>query len=264
MSKTVDSITILFMVLTVYVAWRLRSVLGQRTGTERPPKDVTKLMSRLSSPVKPENPTKDTAVSEEQNKTYVLPTALTPQAVPMKEKPFPWKDIAEPNSPLAQGLDKIAHYEPNFDAAHFLEGAKIAYEMVINAFSAGDRETLKTLLTPSIYREFDAQLTAREQKNVTVSTTFVALEKAEIVKANAGQQGVLSPENPPKGYVTIHFLAQLLTSTKTADGTIVEGSVEEPVYVDDIWTFTRPLGGGEVNWALSETRSAQDAPPPAA
>ena|SRR5579883_1435600 len=251
------------MALTVYVVWRLRSVLGQRTGTERPPKDLDRF-SRPSSPVKPESLSKSTPVSEEHSKTYVLPTALNANAVLLEERPFPWKDIAKPNSSVAKGLDKIAQHEPNFDAQHFLEGAKIAYEMVINAFSAGDRETLKTLLTPPIYKEFDAQLTAREEKNVTVSTTFVALDKAEIVKATTDQQATISPGSPSKGYITIHFVAQLLTNTKAVDGTIIEGSAENPVYVDDIWTFTRLLGTGEVNWVLAETRSAQDAPQPAA
>jgi predicted lipid-binding transport protein (Tim44 family) len=251
----VDPITILLIILTVYVAWRLRSVLGQRTDNERPPQDFGRF-SRHSSQTK----SHDVSATTAEDKTpFALPSPITAQSASAKGKMFRWKDITEPDSSVAQGLDSIAQHEPNFDAKHFLEGAKIAYEMVINAFSSGDRETLKTLLTPAIYKEFDTQLRAREEKNVSVSTTFVGLDKAEIVKVAVDEKAGPISNTPPKGYVTLHFLAQLLTNTHTKDGTIVEGSAEDPIYVDDFWTFTRPLGIGEVNWAIAETRSAQSA-----
>ncbi len=133
----VDIYTIIFLALAVFIFLRLRNVLGQRTGDERPPFDVA---ARGNVRGVPDN-----------NNVVPLPGKVIDQAplAPSAEPtvaPDRWKGIAESGSALARGLDQIAVTDPSFDAQHFITGAKSAYEMIVLAFANGDRRALKDLL----------------------------------------------------------------------------------------------------------------------
>src|SRR5690606_29637741 len=115
MQESFDITTLIFIVLAVFVIWRLRSVLGQKTGNEQPPFDP---LSRRDSAMRPGN------APSEQDNVVRLPGANDSRpaaAVPPEER---WKGIAEPGTPKAQALDEMARIEPSFDAHVFLEGAK--------------------------------------------------------------------------------------------------------------------------------------------
>src|SRR3712207_65660 len=136
MQDSLDITTIIFLALAVFVIWRLRSVLGQKTGHERPPFDP---FSRREPP-RPGTAEADNVVR--------LPGvgAERPPASAAEPAPDRWKGIAEPDTAVARGLDVIAKQEPGFDVRGFIEGAKMAYEMIVTAFAQGDRKTLKGLL----------------------------------------------------------------------------------------------------------------------
>jgi predicted lipid-binding transport protein (Tim44 family) len=141
----VDIYTIIFLALAVFIFLRLRSVLGQRTGSERP--------------------------FERINRDAPRPAADR------------WKGIAEPGSALAAGLDAVVAQDPSFDPQHFLTGARSAYEMIVLAFASGDRRALKDLLSKDVYDSFDAAIRAREQAGHATETRFVSIDKAEFVAA---------------------------------------------------------------------------------
>ena len=109
-----------------------------------------------------------------------------------------WKGIAERDTPVAQGLDAIAKQEPGFDARGFIEGAKMAYEMIVNAFAQGDRKTLKNLLSRDVYDGFERAITEREKRGEKAETTFVSIDKSEIenveVKSRVAQVTVRSSQ----------------------------------------------------------------------
>ena len=131
-----DIYTIIFLALAVFIFLRLRNVLGQRTGNERPPFD------RAARNV--------LTGAQDNNNVVPIPGAVIDQAplaptadvVPPTDR---WKGLAEPGTPLAQGLDAIAAQDSSFDPRHFLSGAKSAYEMIVLAFANGDRRALKDL-----------------------------------------------------------------------------------------------------------------------
>src|SRR5580704_6176087 len=156
-----DIYTIIFLALAVFIFLRLRSVLGQRTGRERPPYDPY----AAREPVRPAtekvvalpNRTPDTAAQ-----TQVAP------ADPVER----WKGVAPAGSPVASGLDAILAAAPDFDAKHFLTGARAAYEMIVNAYAEGDRRTLKNLLSREVYDGFEASITEREKRGETVESRF--------------------------------------------------------------------------------------------
>src|SRR5262245_62532062 len=124
MRDVFDIYTIIFLALAVFIFLRLRSVLGQRTGRERPPYDPY-------SAREPVRPATDKVVS--------LPnrTAETTSPKPAEQNEIPterWKGIAEPGSSIANGLDAIVAADANFDAQLFFFKQKTAYEMIVNAY----------------------------------------------------------------------------------------------------------------------------------
>jgi predicted lipid-binding transport protein (Tim44 family) len=125
----VDIYTIIFLALAVFIFLRLRNVLGQRTGSERPPFDRA---------------ARDVLQGTQDNKVVPMPGAIIDQvpAAPSEDAPPAanrWKDFAEPGSALAAGFDAIAANDSSFDPKHFLSGARSAYEMIVLAFANGDR-----------------------------------------------------------------------------------------------------------------------------
>ena len=136
-----DIYTIIFLALAVFIFLRLRNVLGQRTGGERPPFDRAARNAVQGAPDSNIVPIPGTIVDQ-------APLAPSADVTPAGER---WKDLAEPGSTLAQGLDAIAAQDSSFDPRHFLSGARGAYEMIVLAFANGDRRALRDLLSPEVF-----------------------------------------------------------------------------------------------------------------
>jgi predicted lipid-binding transport protein (Tim44 family) len=241
MQDSFDITTLIFIVLAVFVVWRLRSVLGQKTGSEQPPLDP---LSRREPPLRPGKPSAD------QDNVVRLPGANGARVAPEPgvSAAERWKGFAEPGTPMALALDEIARSEPTFDAATFLDGAQAAYEMIVSAFAQGDRKTLKDLLSKDVYEGFERAITEREQRGEKVETTFVSVDKAEITGADV--QGKTAQ-------VSIRFLSKLITVTRDAADVVVDGSPDAVVDVTDVWTFERVLGSRDPNWKLVATEAGQ-------
>jgi predicted lipid-binding transport protein (Tim44 family) len=241
MQDSFDITTLIFLGLAVFVIWRLRSVLGQKTGNEQPPLDP---FSRREPP-----PARPGAPGAEADNVVRLPGAQGERAgtltVPPAER---WKGIAEPGTRIAQGLDEIARAEPAFDANVFLDGAKAAYEMIVSAFAHGERQTLKNLLSREVYDGFDRAIAEREKRGEKVETTFVSIDRAEIVGVEV---------RGTNAQVMVRFASKLITATRDAVGAVVDGSPDKVVDVTDVWTFARNLGSRDPTWLLVATEAGQ-------
>jgi predicted lipid-binding transport protein (Tim44 family) len=231
-----DIYTIIFLALAVFIFLRLRSVLGQRTGRERPPYDP---YSREAP-----RPAADKVIAL-PNRT---PDAAKKPAEPVVATGERWKDIAAAGTPIATGLDAIAAAEPEFDAKHFLTGARAAYEMIVTAFAEGDRRTLKNLLAREVYEGFEAAISEREKKGNTVESRFVAIDKADIVGAELRAR---------IAQVTVKFVSQLVSVTRDKNGNVVEGNADKVTDVTDVWTFSRDISSRDPNWKLLATEGGQ-------
>jgi predicted lipid-binding transport protein (Tim44 family) len=239
MQDSFDITTIIFLALAVFVIWRLRSVLGQKTGHERPPFDP---FSRREPPPRPGTAEADNVVRLPGVGADRQPASV---AEPAADR---WKGIAEPDTAVARGLDAIAKHEPAFDVRGFIEGAKMAYEMIVTAFAQGDRKTLKGLLSRDVYEGFERAIADREKRGEKAETTFVSIDRAEI--ENVEVKGRIAQ-------VTIRFLSKLITATRDATGKVIDGNPETVVDVTDVWTFARPLGTRDPNWQLVATEAGQ-------
>ena len=236
MRDVFDIYTIIFLALAVFIFLRLRSVLGQRTGRERPPYDP--YSTRDARPAT-------------NDKVVALPGRKTDAAARPAEAAEPadrWRGIAEHGSAVAKGLDAIAATDPDFDAQHFIAGARAAYEMIVNAFAAGDSRALKGLLSREVYEGFEAAIRERESKGETVESKFVSLDNAEItgaeLRGNTAQ-------------ITVRFVSQLISVTRDRNGNVVEGSPDKITEVTDVWTFARDLTSRDPNWKLVATEAGQ-------
>ncbi|TXM55879.1 Tim44/TimA family putative adaptor protein [Methylobacterium sp. WL120] len=236
MQDSFDVTTIIFLALAVFVIWRLRSVLGQKTGTERAPFKPVDRSRTEPQPGRSEGdnvvrlPGADRALPERNAETQVRD----------------WRGIAEPGSAVARGLEAIVQAEPGFEPRAFLEGAKGAYEAIMIAFAKGDRKTLKSLLSREVGDAFERAIAEREKNRQTVETTFVSIDKAEIVAVDVKNR---------VAQVTVRFLSNLITATRNADSVVVDGSAEAVVEVPDVWTFARTLGTRDPNWQLVATEA---------
>jgi predicted lipid-binding transport protein (Tim44 family) len=231
-----DIYTIIFLALAVFIFLRLRSVLGQRTGRERPPYDPYSARDA----VRPS--TNDNVVALPGRGADVTPKPAEPAAEPA------WKDVAEEGSSIAAGLDAIAREDKSFDAKRFVSGARTAYEMIVTAYAEGDRRTLKNLLSRDVYEGFEAAIRERENKGETAETRFVSIDKADVTAAEMRAH---------TAQLTLRFVSQLVSVTRDREGAVVEGSPEKVTDVTDVWTFARDVASRDPNWKLVATEAGQ-------
>ncbi len=232
-----DLWTIIFLTLAVVIFLKLRSVLGQRTGRERPPYDPYSA--------------RDAVRGATNDNVVTLPGRAAETAQKPVEASEPterWKGIAEAGSVVAVGLDAIAGEDNTFDAKHFVAGARAAYEMIVLAYAEGDRRTLKNLLSRDVYEGFEAAIRTRESKGETVETRFVAIDKSDITGAELRGH---------TAHVTVRFVSQLISVTRDKSANVIDGNAEKVTDVTDVWTFARDLSSRDPNWKLVATEAGQ-------
>jgi predicted lipid-binding transport protein (Tim44 family) len=237
MQDVFDIYTIIFLVLAVFIFMRLRSVLGQRTGRERPPYDPFSA--------------RDQVRGSTGDKVVTLPTRAVEQAAKPAEpveQVDRWKGIAASGSATAAGLDAILAADKSFDPRHFLTGARAAYEMIVVAFAQGDRRTLREWLSKDVYDSFDTVIRDRESRGETTETRFVSIDTTEI--AGAELRGRTA-------HLTVRFVSQLVSVTRDKSGNVTDGNADKVTDVTDAWTFARDVTSRDPNWKLVATEAGQ-------
>ncbi|MDA7946399.1 MAG: Tim44/TimA family putative adaptor protein [Hyphomicrobiaceae bacterium] len=238
MDGTFDITTLLFLILAVVIFLRLRNVLGRRTGNERQPYDPYTTQDAGTGPGKPGG--QDTVVP--------LPNAGEDgSAQPVKSIAERVKKFAPKGSPLEKGLTDIAKADAEFDPEHFLSGAKAAYEMIVMAFAGGNRRTLRQLLGKDVYDGFVGALDERESRGEQVESSFVGINKADIIEAELKRKSA---------QVTVKFVSELITATRDKGGKVIDGDPKKVREVTDIWTFARDISSRDPNWKLVATEAA--------
>lgn len=225
--------TIFFLIAAIVIFFQLRNVLGRRTGSERPPFDP---YSSPRTEAKGDAAPAENVVSlprrkggAEAENAYAIVDA-----------------VAKPGTELNRGLRAIRDADPSFDPKVFVDGAKMAYEMIVMAYADGDRRTLKNLLSREVYDGFVAAISDRESRNEKIQSSFVGIDKAEIV--NAEMKG-------SEAHVTLRVVSQLVSATRNAAGEVIDGDPETVAEVKDVWTFARDTRSRDPNWKLVATEA---------
>jgi predicted lipid-binding transport protein (Tim44 family) len=216
---------ILFAMVAAFLVLRLRSVLGRRTGFERPPQPEARPAG--------------------YDPRAAAQTDDAAEEVPALAAGRGHRVIPDPRSPPGQALARIAAADPSFDPARFLDGAEGAFRMIVTAFAAGDRETLAALLSEDTYAGFEQAITAREAAGEQQRTELRAVHEMAIDAAD--MRGSVAD-------ITVRFVTDQINLTLGRDGEVVTGS-DAVTELTDLWTFQRDLGGTDPTWKLVATRS---------
>jgi predicted lipid-binding transport protein (Tim44 family) len=222
--------TIFFIVAAVLVLFQLRSVLGKRTGTEKPPFNPYAARDAKDASAKP------------QGNVISLPVRKSGAEADFSDI----DGLAKPGSDVNKGLRAVRAADPAFDPNEFLNGAKTAYEMIVTAFAEGDRKALRGLLAKDVFDGFEAEITARDQRGEKMQSSFVGINKIDFVDAEV--KGADS-------HLTLRIVSQLISATLDKEGKVIEGDPEAVTEVKDVWTFARDMRSKDPNWKLVATEA---------
>ena len=136
---------------------------------------------------------------------------------------------------------------PRSIPSHFLQGARVAYEIIVTAFAEGNRRTLKDLLSPEVYDGFSAAITEREARGEQIDQSFVGIKSADLVEAEL-KSGIAQ--------LTVKFVSELISATRDRAGEVISGDPKRIREVTDIWTFAREAVSRNPNWKLVATQAA--------
>lgn len=220
MSEGVPYADILILALIAgFILLRLRNVLGHKTGAD------PDFLKRLT----PVNESKEPVVR------------LADKTKPRPKEEADAYMAALNDASLASALQSVKAMDPHFTATQFLDGAKLAFEMVLDAFAKGDKPTLKMLLADPIYQEFSREIEARALEENRTETTLVAVVSKDITAAAVTGSAAR---------ITVKFLSEQITLVRNAKGEIVEGNASETRQVEDEWVFERDLTSKNPNWKI--------------
>ena len=216
---------IIFAAIAAFLVLRLVSVLGKRTGEERPRDPFG--MARGS----------DMARGNENTPENVVP--------------LPGADLSETQpeveTPLEAALKRISELDNRFDPLEFSNGARSAFEMVITAFALGDTNALSALVSNAVFANFENAIKQRERAGETQEISVIGVDKADIIEASLAHT---------VAQITTKFVSQQISVTRNEAGDVIEGDPDAVNEVTDIWTFSRDLRSKDPNWKLVETRSS--------
>ncbi|MDP1730875.1 MAG: Tim44/TimA family putative adaptor protein [Devosia sp.] len=234
-----DLPTLIVIGLAIVILFRLRSVLGTRTGNERT------LVERQREAAAKAQGTKsgdDTVVPMRPRPVEPVHDADAERQA--RRVVAEIEQLAHGDDKVAAGLKAVADADPSFSPKIFMEGAKAAYEMIVTAFAQGDRKTLKNLLEKDVYDGFEKAIGDREAAGHKVDFTFVGLPKVDISEAELDKRNA---------NLTIRFHAEVVSATRDKDGNLIEGNADQVTMIADEWTFARNPKSRDPNWKLVAT-----------
>lgn len=240
MNEIFDIYTLIFLVAAVVIFIRLRNVLGSKTGNERRWDQMTPREGAETADGRSDNVIPMPGANSDELGT----AAMTRSEEDIEEALAKHAPIG---SPLRDRLMKIIDQDPEFDPDAFINGAKVAYEMIVTAFAEGNRKLLKQLLSTDVFDGFMGAVKDRESRGETIDSSFVGIDKADIIDAEIRDK---------TAQITVKFVSSLITATLSSEGTVIDGDPKKVRKVTDIWTFARKLPSRDPNWKLVATESA--------
>ncbi|CAA9509322.1 MAG: Tim44-like domain protein [uncultured Sphingomonas sp.] len=217
------TVIVILALVALFIGLRLYSVLGERTGHEQ------------QQPIlKPADP--DARVGHRPAQAAVAPLA----AQDTGELAF--LPTAGP------GVRALLAADPAFDVARFLEGAKAAYRMILEAFWSGDLDAMRPHVDDHVFETFSTAVEQRNKDGLKLDNRLIAIEQALIAEATVDRSVAV---------LTVRFEADIAAVTRNADGEVVAGSLSDAVQTRDLWTFRRDVASRDPNWVLIETDEEQ-------
>jgi len=248
MGNTIDLFTLLALIAAVVAIFKLRSVLGRRTGDDE---------ARLEQRARRAAEEQRAAAAGASDKVVALPRRERDEAVgepaasvSLAEKEERIKGYASGDEGITTGLMDISRADATFDPEQFMAGAKRAYEMIVTAFAEGNLKTLRELLNKDVYDSFAGAIADRDSRGEQVDQSFVGISKADILEAEI---------KGGRANITVRFVSQLISAIRNRAGDVLTGDANRVKDVTDIWTFSRDVSSArarqQLNWTLVSTQS---------
>ena len=215
---------VILAMIAAFLGLRLYSVLGRRAEHEE---------ESIPQRFEP----KDNAPQQ-------APTAAT---APQAAQPRP-VELEGAQPVVENGIREIAAVDRSFEFGAFIEGARGAYEMVLEAFWKGDKETLRDLCDDDVYAGFEAAINQREAEGLTLDNKLVRIEETRVHSAT-----LETAKFSKVARIAVLFVADIAAVTRDKDGNVVAGSLDDAIESRDIWTFSRDVSSRDPNWILDET-----------
>ena len=217
---------VILAMIAAFLGLRLYSVLGRRAEHEEEP-----IQGRFDGPVGNDN------------------AQQAPAPHPGEEHPglpqYPGQQDYPAATPVVErGLREIVGVDRRFDAFAFMDGARAAYRMVLEAFWNGEKDELRQLCDADVYESFAAAIDAREEAGETLENRLVRIEETVIVSAGY---------DAPMARITIRFRSDIAAVTRDAEGNMIAGSLDDAIEANDVWTFSRNINSADPDWLLDET-----------
>jgi predicted lipid-binding transport protein (Tim44 family) len=221
---------IFFAMIAAFLVLRLRSVLGRRYGHEGTPPE-----------------TLDRTGLSEQNDNNVVPLRGPDEE---NSEINTDEDVnfegAKGADPLGIGLNEIRSLDPSFSTQEFISGGRIAFELILGSYAAGNSDALKPLLSNDVFANFDQAIREREKAGETMEETLIGIKTADVVEAYMEESAA---------YITVKFISEQVHAIRDKDGEVVDGDPNVVTEVVDFWTFSHDMRSRDPNWILVATRS---------
>ena len=213
------TVIVILALVALFIGLRLYSVLGERTGHEQQQPILKPADPDARVEPRPAQPSTAPQAVQDAGDLAFLPTA-------------------------GPGVRAILAADPSFDVARFLEGARAAYQMILEAFWRGDLAALRPHVDDHVYETFRSAVEQRETDELKLDNRLVAIEQVLIAAATIDQSVAV---------VTVRFEADIAAVTRNSAGEVVAGSLSDAVQTRDLWTFRRDTASRDPNWVLIET-----------
>ena len=214
---------ILFAMVAGFIILRLRSELGNKTGDEHNPTDMAEPTQTHQDKIQGDDIINGEYETSPDN---VIPLESNPE--------------------LRDAFRQIQAADRNFTISNFLHGARTVYQMVLESFWSGDRETLKSYLSQDIYDQFEGAIAAREKAEHILENKILDIVKIDIVNASLKNK---------VAEISVHFKAEIIAVTRDKDGNAIDGNMSDATILNDKWTFTHDTMSSDPSWLLVATHA---------
>jgi predicted lipid-binding transport protein (Tim44 family) len=206
-----------FAMVAAFLVFRLRSVLGRRQGHHQAPPQA-----------------EPNAAGDANSNDNVI-------ALPDRNK---GEDEESDGTPLGDGIRQIRGVDASFEPELFASGARAAFEMIVNAFAGGDRDTLRPLTSAEVFGNFERTIADREEKGHILEATLIGIKEAELT--DAGLDG-------HEAWATVRFVSEQVGVLRDSEGQTLSGATNAIEEITDVWTFARDTRSPDPNWRLVAT-----------
>ncbi|MEO6093466.1 MAG: Tim44/TimA family putative adaptor protein [Novosphingobium sp.] len=215
---------VILAMIAAFLGLRLYSVLGRRAEHEEEP--IAGRLEGHAAPGARTNAPRQSSDSQPANPAARL-------------QPLP---VTTPG--VERGLREIGGADRKFDAHAFVEGAKSAYRIILEAFWRGDKDELRQFCDEDVFNSFESAIDARTAAGETLDNRLIRIEETTLVDAEY---------RAPVARISLRFRSDIAAVTRDADGHVVAGSLDDAVEAIDIWTFTRNVQSADPDWILDTT-----------